>query len=30
MSAINVQTREIVWQSEETIAKKKEKSWFGW
>ena len=30
MSAINVQTREIVWQAEETIAKKKEKSWFGW
>jgi hypothetical protein len=30
MSAVNVQTREIIWQAEETIAKKKEKSFFGW
>ncbi len=30
MSAVNVQTREIIWQSEETIAKKKEKSFLGW
>ena len=29
MSAVNVQTREIIWQAEETIAKKKEKSFFG-